>query len=188
MKKFFGILGSAILCAVVACACLVGCGDKTPKTETVSEWNMGVTEDFTIPHWKAVEGTDNMEIVDNADAKDGKALKVTVASGGGVSFLCNDNHGLKSTAVTLRIYSDKAGDVTLNVQEAGGDWEQLFMNEETATNYATISLTTGWNDYTLEFKRAVAYKFNNFVFKSTQAETVEFLVDTITFTKPVETE
>ena len=30
MKKFFGILGSAILCAVVACACLVGCGDKTP--------------------------------------------------------------------------------------------------------------------------------------------------------------
>ena len=38
MKKLFGILGSVVLCAVMACVALTGCGDKTPKMEVVREW------------------------------------------------------------------------------------------------------------------------------------------------------
>ena len=40
MKKLFGILGSVVLCAVMACVALTGCGDKTAWTRELHFRNL----------------------------------------------------------------------------------------------------------------------------------------------------
>lgn len=150
-----------------------------PASNTVAGWSFGETDGFELGAWKAGVN-DTMEIVTNASAQGGKALKVTVGAGesGGISFAPNDNTAFCAGKVKLRIYSAKAANITLNVQEMGGDWVQLL-----GSDGASIALQTGWNEYELTFSKAVNYKFNNFVFKALAAtDTVEFYIDTVIFT------
>ena len=153
---------------------------QTKGAAKISEWNMGVDDGFTLGAWKAVEGTDNMIVSDNATAKGGKTIKISVAKGGGVSFTCGTHAANGATHARLRIYAEKACVLTLSVQENGGDWVQLFGNDGVELN-----LNAGWNDVTLEFSKAAEHPFNNFVFKptSTATETTIIELDTVTFLK-----
>lgn len=153
---------------------------QTKGAARLETWNMGVTEGFTLGAWKAVEGTDNMEVVDNDAAEGAKAIKISVAKGGGVSFTCGTHAVNGATHARLRIYAEKACALTLSVQENGGDWVQLLGAEG-----AAFDLNAGWNDVTFEFSKAAEYPFNNFVFKptSTATETTVIELDTVTFLK-----
>ncbi|HIZ02945.1 MAG TPA: hypothetical protein H9727_01515 [Candidatus Borkfalkia avistercoris] len=191
MKKFFGILGSVILCMAVAC-CFVGCGgdDETTKMEVVTEWNMGVTEGFTLNGWQATNA-DKMEYVDNAEAKDGKALQVTVSVGGGVNFRPEENHARHATKMTMRIYSETEAGISIQAKELNGDWACLIgenPNPEVVDfdyDY-DFDLKTGWNEYEFTFNKTLTNPFNLFVFKG-KTSGATFLIDTITFMKPAET-
>ena len=153
---------------------------QTKGAARLETWNMGVTEGFTLGAWKAVEGTDNMEVVENDAAEGAKAIKISVAKGGGVSFTCGTHAVNGATHARLRIYAEKACALTLSVQENGGDWVQLLGAEG-----AAFDLNAGWNDVTFEFSKAAEYPFNNFVFKptSTATETTVIELDTVTFLK-----
>lgn len=152
----------------------------TKGAAKIAAWNMGVTDGFTLGAWKAVAGTDNMEVVDNDAAEGSKTVKITVAQRGGVSFTCGTHAANGATHVRLRIYAEKACALTLSVQENGGDWVQIL-----GADGAELNLNAGWNNVTLQFTKAAEYPFNNFVFKPTSAATGTTIIelDTVTFLK-----
>lgn len=185
MKKLFGILGSVVLCAVMACVALTGCGDKTPKMEVVCEWNMGVDEGTTFQ--ELIPGC-NLDKIDNAEAKDGKAIEVTVTSAGYASILVTDmKTPMKATELTMKVYASGEATVWLELTEYD-PWEHLFAEDESGMprQGSVMELKSGWNEYKLTLKRAVAGRLNTFCFKTTSSEAVTFLIDTVVWEKPAE--
>lgn len=144
----------------------------------VARWSFGTTQGFSFAQWTVDPSVDGMKIVNNSDCANGKALQVTLGANGGASFLPNDNQAKGAKFVTFRIYAEREGNYTLNVQEKNGAWAQLLGDD----GGTAFTLKRGWNEYRFEFNRTIDCEFNNFVFKSKESVTSEFYIDTVVFT------
>ena len=186
MKKFFGILGSAVLCVTVGMACLAGCGDATSEQPVVvCEWNMGVDDGAVFLD---VPPDCNLEKVDEAEAKDGKAIEVTVTSAGYASILVTDlKTPMKATEAKLKIYSAGEASVWLELTEYD-PWEHLFEKDDMGIDRkgGELELKEGWNEYTITLKRGIQGRLNTFCFKTSSIEAVTFKLDTVVWYKPAE--